>query len=66
MFSWVPLGSDVGAALSFFELKNMEKSLEKAISLTQMVLIKYDGLFACKRKAVERVLSKRNGIFSRA
>ena len=44
----------------------MEKSLEKAISVTRLVLIKYDGLFACKRKAVERVLSKRNGIFSRA
>lgn len=44
----------------------MEKSLEKAISVTGMVLMKYDGLFACRRKAVERVLRKRNGIFSRA
>ena len=44
----------------------MEKSLEKAISVTRMVLMKYDGLFACRRKNVERVLHKRNGIFSRA
>ena len=44
----------------------MEKSLKKAISLTQMVLIKYDGLFSCKRTAAEDALHKRNGIFSRA
>lgn len=44
----------------------MEKSLEKAISLTQLVLMKYDGLFPRRRKAVESALHKRGGIFKRA
>ena len=44
----------------------MEKSLEKAISLTQMVLIKYDRLFSCKKTVAERALHKRKGIFKRA
>lgn len=44
----------------------MEKSLKKAISLTQMVLMKYDGLLHRRRQAAEDALHKRNGIFSRA
>ena len=44
----------------------MEKSLEKAISVTSLVLMKYDRLFSCKRSAAENALHKRNGIFNRA
>ena len=44
----------------------MEKSLEKAIRVTRMVLMKYDRLFSCKRSAAENALHKRNGIFNRA
>ena len=44
----------------------MEKSLEKAISVTGMVLMKYDRLFSCKRTAAESALHKRKGIFWRA
>ena len=44
----------------------MEKSLEKAIRATRMVLMKYDRLFPRRRKAVEDALHKRKGIFNRA
>ena len=44
----------------------MEKSLEKAISVTRLVLMKYDRLFPRRRKAVEDELHRRSGFFRRA
>ena len=44
----------------------MEKSLEKAISVTRLVLMKYDGLFPSRRDAAREALHKRKGIFKRA
>ena len=44
----------------------MEKSSEKAISVTRLVLMKYDRLFPRRRKAVEDALHRRSGFFRRA
>ena len=44
----------------------MEKSLKKAISVTRLALMKYDGLFPRRRDAAREALHKRNGIFKRA